>query len=173
MMRLHGGLNKIQWRFYMKKLMVTLTVVAILALSAGAFAFGPGWFGGWGNRGMGPGMMGSGMMGGYGMGPGMMGPGMMGGYGMGPGMMGPGGYGYDRNGYGYDNKYLDETADLRKELNEKRFEYFEAVRNPKTDPETVQKLEKEIAGIQQKLYEKSPRTAYRGGYGNFGAPCTQ
>ena len=61
--------------------------------------------------GMGPGMMGPGMMGGYGpgygMGPGVMGPGMMGGYGqgygmgpgmlggmMGPGMMGGGGMDY-------------------------------------------------------------------------------
>lgn len=149
----------------MKRLLVTLTVVGILALGAGAFAFGPGWFGGsnmMGGTGYGGMMMGSGMMGGYGMGPSMMG-----GYGMGPGMMGWNA-GPDR--YGYDQKFLNETRDLRKQLHEKRFEYFEALRNPETPPETITKLEKEITELQQKIFEKAPRTALRGGYGWFNGP---
>lgn len=73
----------------MKRLLVTLTVVAVLALTGGAFAFGPG---GWGGGHMG---------GGYGMGPGMMG-----GYGMGPGMMGTYGmYGWGNNHAPYGNQH--------------------------------------------------------------------
>ncbi len=124
----------------MKKLMVTLTVVAVLAIGAGAFAFGPGWVGG-----------------GH-----MMGPGY-GGYMMGPAMMGWTG-GYPAT---YNQKFLDETRDLRKELHQKRFEYFEAIRNPETKPETVTKLEKEIFELQQKLHEKAPTTAYRGRFGGY------
>ncbi len=125
---------------------------------------------------MGYGMMGSGMMmgpgiKGYGMmepgmmmGPGMMGPGMMGHHGMmGPGVMGPGmmGYGMRPGMWGYSaetyQKFLNETADLRKELHNKRFEYFEALRNPDTKPETITGIEKEIQGLQSKIYEKAPR----------------
>ena len=159
----------------MKKLLVTLTVVGILALGAGAFAFGPGWFGGGNMMGgtgysgiMGGGMMGPGMMGGGMMGPGMMGGGMMGGYGMGSGMRGWN-TGPDR--YGYDQKFLNETRDLRKALNDKRFEYFEALRNPETKPDRIAQLEKDINTLQQKLYEKSPRSTFRGGYGPTGTPC--
>jgi len=115
-----------------------------------------------GGYGMGTGMMGSsgggygmgsGMMGGYGrgygMGPGMMGGGMMGGYGMGPGMMG---------GYQSEEcqKFLDETSRPRKELHNKRFEYSEAYRNPKTTQETLLKLDKEIFDLQNKIYSASP-----------------
>ncbi len=125
---------------------------------------GMGMMGGMG-RGMmmGPGMMGMmhnmmmgrGMMGGYGMGPMMGGPGMMG---MGPMMMGPG-MGYGMMGYGYSKayqKFLDETKDLRKQLNEKRFDYFEALRDPKTKPETISKLRRELYELKKKIYEKSP-----------------
>lgn len=89
--------------------LIGATILGTTALvNAQQGGYGPGY-------GMGPGMMGPGMMGGYGPGPGGgygpgygMGPGMMGGYGpgpgggygpgygMGPGMMGPGmmgGYG--------------------------------------------------------------------------------
>jgi hypothetical protein len=114
------------------------------------YGMGPGRHHGWG---MGPGMMGRG----YGMGPGMMGPE----YGVGPGMMygergmGPGrGYGYGRSEE--CQKYLDETSDLRKQLHTKRFEYSEALRNPKTKPESLVKLEKEIYELQDKIYKKAP-----------------
>lgn len=123
---------------------------------------------------MGPSMMGRGMMGpgmmGHGMpGMGMMGPGMMGmmhgggmGYGMGTGMMhgmgmmGPGMMGYG-NVEAYQ-KFLNETVDLRKELHNKKFEYFEALRNPKTKTETITKLEKGIQELQSKIYEKTKVT---------------
>lgn len=107
---------------------------------------------GQGGYGMGPGMMRrGGMMGGYGMGPGMMHG--YGGYGMGPGMMGPGYYQQSEA----CQKFLDENAGLRKELNNKRFEYFEAVRNPKTTPDAAAKLEKELRELQEKIYAKAPQ----------------
>ncbi len=84
-------------------------------------------------------------------------------------MMGPGyGHMYGNQG-GYDQKFLDETVDERKELHQKRFEYMEAVRDPKTDDKTVTKLEKEITGLQEKLYAKAPRAERGFGYG----PCSQ
>ncbi len=99
------------------------------------------------------------------MGGGMMGDqqgqtgqgGMMGGQ----GMMGPD-RGYDKDpGYEQDTKkyqkFLDDTTKSRKELYDKRFEYFEAMRNPDTKQETISKLEKEIQELQGKLYEKAPR----------------
>jgi len=158
----------------MRKSVILLAFASILIIAASVYAQGPGmmWGGqqGWnycpycgqylgpgmGGYGMGPGMMGimgRGMMGGgYGMGPGMMG-----GYGMGPGMMGPGMMG---PGYGQSEacqKFFDETAGLRKDLHNKRYDYFEAIRNPKTTPETVAKLEKEIQELQQSIYSKAPQ----------------
>ncbi|MEF9476303.1 MAG: hypothetical protein L0958_06440 [Candidatus Mariimomonas ferrooxydans] len=97
-------------------------------------------------------MMGTGMMG-SGMGHGMMGCGMghgMMGCGMGHGMMG-----YNAESY---RKFLDGTAGLRKELHSKKFEYFEVLRNPKTKPETITKLEKKIQELQSKIYEKTKVT---------------
>jgi len=87
-------------------------------------------------------------------------------YGMGPGMMGGYGYGYGygpggrhMRGPGYQGeacrKFLDDTAPLRKDLNSKRYEYFEALRNPKTDPETARKLERELFDLQEKIYAKN------------------
>ncbi len=138
---------------------------------------------------MGPGM-GYGMMGGYGMGPGMMGYGAYPGFGYGmmgctapgmmmaPGMMGMmhnmmmgGGYGMGYGmgprmmGYGYSKefqKFLDETRQLRRLLNEKRFDYFEALRNPETKPETITKLRKEILDLKNKIYEKAPWKGFGG-----------
>lgn len=147
----------------MKKVLAGLTLVALLAIGTFAYAHGSGQWGG------------GHMMGGYGygMGPGYDGHtyGYGGGYGghmTGPGygghMMGPG-YGGHMSGKrgGYDKKFLDETADMRKELHNKNFEYFEAVRNSETDNTTITKLEKEIREIQEKIYEKAPRNEYRGG----------
>jgi hypothetical protein len=96
---------------------------------------------------MGGGMMGLGMMG-YG-GYSMMGAGMMG-YGMGAEMM----WKYNIEAY---QKFLDETADLRKQLHTKRFEYFEALRNLRTKSETLKKLEKEIQELKRKITEKMPK----------------
>ena len=117
--------------------------------------------------GMGSGMMGRGMMG-YGE-CGMMGSGHMGGRGMMGqghmgGMMGQGGYGmrgYDAETYekyqeNYQ-KFLDETASLRKKLHNKKFDYSEAIRNPDTTRATMLKIEKEILDLKWEIYEKSPR----------------
>lgn len=141
----------------------------------GGCRMGPGMMEGFGGYGMGPGMMWGGQggnycpycgqylgprggYGGYGMGPGMMRGNR--GYGMGPGIMGGyGGYG-TVPGYGQDEecqKFLDETAGLRKELYDKNFEYSEALRNPKTTAETTAKLDREIRDLQEKIYSKAPR----------------
>jgi hypothetical protein len=126
----------------MKKVLTGLTVVALLAIGGAVYANGLGW------------------------GVGFTCPG----YGYGNHMV-RSGYGGPMMGWrdGYNQNYLDETADVRKELNTKRFEYFEAIRNPKTTPETVTKLEKEIGELQNKLYAKAPR----GTYVRFGMPCWQ
>lgn len=131
----------------MKRLLAVTAIVSILAVGAIAFAHGPG--SGWG----GGQMMGSGY-GGHMMGSGY--GGQM------TGRMGWGG-----QGDGTDQKFLDETADLRKELHEKRFEYMEAGRDAGTTNDTTAKLEKEIYGLQEKIREKAPRTAY-GTVGNQG-----
>jgi len=152
----------------MKRAIVLTGFLAVLLVAVLAYAQGPGMMGsgqGWNycpycgqnlGQGGGYGMMGGGygmgrgmMGGGYGMGPGMMG----GGYGMGPGMIGP--------GYSQQNeacqKFFDDTAGMRKDLHTKRYEYFETIRNPKTMPETVAKLEKELRELQEKIYEKAPQ----------------
>ncbi len=77
---------------------------------------------------------------------------MMGGYGMGPNMM----RGYQEDVKAYQ-KFMDDTAGMRKELHNKMFQYSEAYRNPQTNPETVTELEKEIKELQKKIYEKAPR----------------
>jgi hypothetical protein len=105
------------------------------------------YMGPYGGRGMG-----QGMMGGYGMGQGMMG-----GYGMGQGMMGPGYYNQNEE----CQKFLDETVSLRKELYNKRFEYGEALRNPKTTQETEAKLRKEIDELQGEISKKAPLGCYQ------------
>jgi hypothetical protein len=109
---------------------------------------------------MGSGMMGSGMMGGGMMGGGMMGGGMMGSGMMGGGMMGGGMMGGGMMGGHYHSeecqKFLDETAGLRRELYNKRFEYSEAYRNPKTTAETIVQFEREIYDLQKKIYAKAP-----------------
>jgi hypothetical protein len=86
-----------------------------------------------------------------------MGPGMMGGYGMGSGMMGPGYYNQNEE----CQKFLDETAGLRKELYNKRFEYGEALRNPKTTQETEANLRKEIDELQGEISKKAPLGCYQ------------
>jgi len=98
------------------------------------------------------------------MGSGMMGPGMMGGGMMGQGMMG----GMGMMGGIYFNpqvrKFLDETVEMRRTLLLKRFEYFEAVRNPDTPTETIMKLTQELRKIMSQLYEKAPM-GYMGPWG--------
>lgn len=116
----------------MKKLLIGLVLLSVIAV--GAIAYGHGMEG----------------VDDYGYGGHMMGvdSGHM--MGMGPWMMR--GYGYQRY-----QKFLDETVDLRRELNSKRFDYFEALRNPNTTPERIERLEKEIQELEDKIEEKAPR----------------
>jgi hypothetical protein len=126
----------------MKKVFIGLAVLTLIAVGAIAYAQGPGWYGN--NQG--------GPCYGYGY--------HMKGVGYGGPMMG-------WRGTGYDQKFLDETAGLRKELHEKRFDYIEAMRNPKTDPETVAKLGRESGELRDKIHAKAPRGQGRG----FRTPC--
>lgn len=61
---------------------------------------------------------------------------------------------------GMDQKLLDETADLRKEIHAKRFELGEAAR--KGEQEKAEAIEKDLDKLEDKLYEKvGPRKAAR------------
>jgi len=97
-------------------------------------------------------MMGQGMMGQGMMGSGRMGPGMMGGYGGGYGDC-PGAAYFGPDGWNSEShqKFLEDTVGLRKELNDKGFEYAEAQRNPNTTREQLASIEKEIIDIRTKL----------------------
>ncbi len=53
-------------------------------------------------------------------------------------------------------KFLDETVELRRQLHQKQFEYFEALRKPDTTPEAVAKIYKEIYELQRRISEKLP-----------------
>ena len=129
----------------MKKIIIAS--VLIVGLAAG-FAYSHGN----GRAGYGNNMMGSGY-------------GMMGG---GNGMMGsnggegtyydcPGAASFGQGGWNGEShqKFLEETVDLRKEMNDKRFDYMEAQRNPNTSREQLAEIEKEIIDLRTKLSVKA------------------
>lgn len=70
-------------------------------------------------------------------------------------------------GWGYQGeeskKFLDETAGLRKDLNDKTFQYREAWRAG--DEKKAEALEKEISELQGKLYDKAKESGYFTGRG--------
>lgn len=142
----------------MKKLVTGLVVISLLAVGTLVYAHGTGYGGGQMGQGYGGHMMGSGYGGHMGQGYG----GHMMGSGYGGHMIGPGGALHDEN-----QEFLEETAGLRKELYDKKFEYREALRNPDTKLETITKLEREMQGIREKIREKAPLEAQKriGGYG--------
>lgn len=127
----------------MKKLLIAIMAVSVLALGTAAYAHmwgGQGWGGGQHMWGGGPG------------------------YGPGPGMMYGGG---DKE----SRKFFEETADLRKELHNKMFEYREA--RWAGDEEKVEALDKDISELRAKMYEKAEgagitKRSGRGGYGPGG-----
>jgi len=92
---------------------------------------------------------------------------MMGGMmGQGGHMMGPGGHmgcgehmmGGGMLGYGSEEeqqKFLNDTTDLRRAMHNKKFEYSEALRNPDIKRATLLKLKKEMLEIKVKMYEKA------------------
>ena len=127
--------------------MKKIVIAALLAVAAAAgFAYAHGGYGngmyGYGNH----------MMDGYPM--------------MGPGMTG-GAYGCPMTAWtgsnaaaGQYDKFLDNTVSLRKQLHDAEFNYYEARRDPNTNPERLQAMEKEISELQAGLQEQV-RSAYR------------
>jgi len=127
----------------MKKILTLMAVVGIIAISATANAFGP-----YGGRG----------------------------YMMGPGKNCPCVTGNRFQAAPAVNseeiqKVLTETYELRKQLHDKRFEYFEALRTPGVDAEKIARLEKEIAELRDGIIQKTPRAAQtpRGAMRGYGA----
>ena len=138
----------------MKKMIFVVTVALIFAVGGFAYSHGPGYNGSGGGHMMGQGCGGN-MMG-QGKGGHMMGQGK-GGH-----MMARGGENVEDN-----QKFLDETRDLRRDLHNKRFEYMELTRNPDTSSDAVEKLEKEIFGLEDRIQAKVPRRVM-GRAGNMG-----
>ena len=134
----------------MKNILIA-TVLAIGLTTAGGYAYAQGNGGelGYGGPGM---MMGGG---GYGMGQGMMDD-----YGNNDARCNqPGAAGFGRNSWTREQNqnFLDGTVELRKEMHDKRFEYGEALRNPKTTRQQLSKMEKEMIDLRDKIYDKAPQ----------------
>ena len=71
-------------------------------------------------------------------------------------------------------KFFDETRDLRKAMHDKRFELMEAYRTGNPDEKEIDGLEKEIAGIKEKIQAKAKElgvTMGPGACGNQGMGC--
>jgi hypothetical protein len=142
----------------MKKTVIAALLVAGLATTGLVWAHGNGGYGmGYGYGMGGYHMMGDGygMMGGHGSRAyGMMGPGMMGGYGQ---YNCPGAAGFDRDDADYtqQQKFMDDTAGLRKQINDKQFDYMEARRNPSTTREQLAEMEKDIYSLQSQLRDRA------------------
>ncbi len=91
-------------------------------------------------------------------GSGMMGSGMMRGYGGdGDGYANPDRSRLSRNGRNSEvhQKYLQDTAGMRKELHNKRFEYMEARRNPASNGDQLAALEREMYELRLEIQEKA------------------
>jgi hypothetical protein len=102
-------------------------------------------------RGMGPGMMG---------GHGMMMQGRAGcmnmmGQGMGQGMMG-GGMMYNMSA---DNqqKFMNDTKEMRQKMHTMRFEYMEAMRNPKTTLKDLGDMEQKMLDMRKDMLKKAEK----------------
>ncbi|MFN2353368.1 MAG: hypothetical protein ABR512_02430 [Desulfopila sp.] len=143
----------------MKKKLIA-SVLALGLVAGIAYAHSGGY-------GMGGHRNGGHMMG-YGMNNGMgSGPMMQGGYNMRGRHMGgssgyancPGAAAFNNNGNSGNNgwnsashqKFLNDTVELRQEMNDKRFEYMEARRNPNAGRDQLAALEKELNDIQLQL----------------------
>ena len=128
-------------------------------MMGGGYGYGPGMMGGGYGYGMHQGMMGG--YGGYGMGPGMMGgygygmgPQMMGSCGMGPGMMGYYSPEQYEKQFKENQKFFDETKELRKKMHSLKFDFAEAQRNPATKREDLEKMNNEMENIWKQIDEK-------------------
>ncbi len=138
----------------MKK--VIIGSILVVGLTAGlVFAHGNGY----GFRGNGGSHMGGN---GYhkGGGYGMMGQGMMGNYGgnggwgntncLGASKLGPKTWNSENQ-----QKFFEETVELRKQMHEKRFELNEAARGSQVDADKLAQLEKEMIDIRTKIQKKA------------------
>jgi Spy/CpxP family protein refolding chaperone len=124
----------------MKKILILVVAIGIIATAAAAYAFGP-----YGGRGMGPGVC--------------------------PRVAGNCFWADTATSDEEVQKILTETYELRKQLHDKRFEYFEALRAPGADAEKIVRLEREIAELRDKIIQKNPRAALtpRGALRGYGA----
>ncbi len=119
----------------MKK--IAITVLVLIGLAAGfAYAHGNGY----------------GMRGGH-FGKMHGGSSMMGG-----GLTGcPGTNTYGQNGWDGESQqqFLNDTKQLRKQMNDKRFEYMEAKRNTNTTNQQLAEIEKEMVDLRTQLQDKA------------------
>jgi hypothetical protein len=71
-------------------------------------------------------------------------------------------------------KFFDETKEMRKAMHDKKFELMEAYRSGTPDEQKIDGLEKEIAGIREKIQDKAKElgvTTGPGDCGNQGMNC--
>ena len=67
-------------------------------------------------------------------------------------------------------KFFDETKELRKAMHDKKFELMEASRTADPDEKKIDGLEKEIAGIREKIQAKAKELGVTTGAGACGNP---
>jgi hypothetical protein len=151
-MGMKGTTISITGGFKMKRYLVVMTMVLVLGFAGAAFAHGQGYGD---HMGQGNGNQGYGNHMGQGYGNHM---------GQGNGNQGYGnhmgqGYGNHMRSDYSDSKevqeFLDKTAELRREFNEKRFDFREAKRAG--DDKTADKLAKQLDELQEKLYKEAPK----------------
>ncbi len=65
-------------------------------------------------------------------------------------------------------KFFDETKDLRKEKHDKKFELMEAYRSQNPDDKKIAALESEIDSIRAKMQDRAKALGITAGFGNCG-----
>src|SRR3990172_6625345 len=70
-------------------------------------------------------------------------------------------------------KFFDETKDLRKQVHDKRFELRELYRTPNADKAKIDALESEVAAIRTQLQDKARELNVAGGrgFGGYSENC--
>lgn len=61
-------------------------------------------------------------------------------------------------------KFFDETRQMRKEMHDKRFELMELYRTPEADKSKIEGLEKEMTDLRTKMQEKARELKIASGY---------
>jgi hypothetical protein len=67
-------------------------------------------------------------------------------------------------------KFFNETKEMRKAMHDKKFELMEAYKTQTPDEQKIEGLEKEIAGIREKIQDKAKELGVTTGSGNCGNP---